>query len=131
MTINQKHNRILIPFIVVAFLWCSNLVQSQTVIFTPEEQELNDTYALADMETIRHFIREVLDEPLSSSYEIPGYIQQSSNAEEASKRVGANYPDFYGKQGTNLLEAVKMHPAIYVRMIKEYKAIRKLFEPTN
>jgi hypothetical protein len=104
---------------------------SQTHIFSPEEQQLNDSYALADMETIRTFVRKVIDEPLSSNYAIPSYIIESKDAEEASKVVGTYYPEFYGKQGLELLDAVKTHTAVYVRMIKEYKAIRLLFEPTN
>lgn len=104
---------------------------AQTRIFTPEEERLNDTYILADMETIRVFVRETLDKPLPSDYRIPSYISECSDGEMAGKVVGTYYPEFYGKQGKNLLEAVKAHPAVYVRMINEYKAIRTLFEPTN
>lgn len=118
-------------FVGVIFIFCAGNVIGQTHIFSPEEQQLNDTYALADMETIRVFVREVIDEPLSSNYAIPSYIKESRNADDASKIVGIHYPEFYGKQGILLLDAVKENPAIYVRMIKEYKAIRTLFEPTN
>ena len=120
-----------VTYVLFCILINSSISYSQTQIFSPQEQELNESYALADLETIRAFVREVIDEPLSSSYVIPTYIKESKDAEEASKIVGAFYPEFYGKQGILLLDAVKAHPAIYVRMIKEYKAIRMLFEPTN
>ncbi len=104
---------------------------AQTRIFTPEEQHLNDTYAFADMETIKVFIRETLAQPLDSDYRIPSYIRECSDAEMAGKVVGTYYPEFYGKQGADYLEAAKAHPALFVRMINEYKAIRTLFAPTN
>ncbi len=118
-------------FVGAIFLFCTVNVTGQTHIFSPEEHQLNEDYAFADIEAIRTFVRKVLDEPLSSNYLIPSYIKESKDADEASKVVGAFYPEFYGKQGILLLDAVKAHPAIYVRMIKEYKAIRMLFEPTN
>lgn len=104
---------------------------AQTRIFTPEEQHLNDTYALADMETIRIFVRETIEKPIPSGYLIPSYIRECSDAEMAGKVVGTYYPEFYGKQGADYLEAAKAHPAVFVRMINEYKAIRTVFAPTN
>ena len=117
--------------LVFFFLTVSFSSIGQTRIFTPEEQQLNDTYALADMETIRVFVRETLEKPLPQGYIIPSYIRECSDGEMAGNVVGANYPEFYGKNGNEYLEAAKAHPAVFVRMINEYKAIRTLFAPTN
>jgi hypothetical protein len=126
-----KFNVLSLKVVIFLALFYPLYGMSQTRIFTPEEMQLNDTYALADMETIRVFVRETLDKPLPQGYIIPSYIRECSDGEMAGNVVGANYPEFYGKHGNEYLETAKAHPAVFVRMINEYKAIRTLFAPTN
>ncbi|MFN5149613.1 MAG: hypothetical protein ACK5EK_11475 [Flavobacteriia bacterium] len=106
--------------------WESAMGISALRIFTENEQELNEQYSLADEPTVKEFMRNVLSQPLPDNFPAPLYITKSGDAESAIQMIAANYPEFSGKKDRELVIAVRNNPALYVRMIMEFRAVRLL-----
>lgn len=100
-------------------------------IYTPEEEAINNSLMFAGTEQVRSYMREVLSLELPANYVIPAYIKNAKDLFEANAAIGRRYPEFNGKSGIQLINATKEYPALYSRMIMEFKAVRSIFEPNN
>lgn len=82
-------------------------------------------------ETVRAFVQTTLSAPLASDFTVPSYINEATDFSEASKMVGARYPEFFGREGNELLTAISANPDRFVSLISETKAIRAQFAASS
>lgn len=91
--------------------------------YQPNSIELTDD----SFESVRNFVSSALDAPLPSNFEMPSYIREASTLQEASNAVGSRYPEFFGREGSELLSAIAANPDRFTSLISETKAIRAQF----
>ena len=98
----------------------------------PSEYNSNRT-ELPDnsFETVRAFVQSTLSAPIATDFAVPNYINEASDFTEASKMVGARYPEFFGRDGNELLTAISANPDRFVSLISETKAIRAQFAASS
>jgi hypothetical protein len=77
--------------------------------------------------SVRAFVNSTLAAPIPAEFTIPNYIKISKNLQEASKEVGSRYPEFFGREGNQLLTAISKNPGRFTSLIQETKAIRMFF----
>jgi hypothetical protein len=108
--------------------WEKSMGITSIRIFSQEELDLNNEYAMADNAKIQEFMRSVLNRDLPTGYNTPMYISKSGDAYSANEMISLNYPEFSGKQYLDLISAVRENPALYVRLIMEYRAVRLIHQ---
>jgi hypothetical protein len=77
--------------------------------------------------SVQAFVNSTLAAPIPAEFTIPNYIKISKNLQEASKEVGSRYPEFFGREGNQLLTAISKYPGRFTSLIQETKAIRMSF----
>lgn len=88
----------------------------------------------ASIQDIKAFIKEVLAVQLPTDYQLPTEVKIATSSEMAVQAIGLRYPEFYGKQGSDFLQAISQNPVRYIAMIMEYRAVRAMFganQPAN
>lgn len=83
---------------------------------------------LADLEEVRIYMREILDADVPEKRALDDRFLKASNYIGASESLGKSYPQFYKKNGKELIDAVKLHPIKYKEMIFDYKLLRKHYD---
>lgn len=83
-----------------------------------------DDYAF---ESLRNFVSSTIEAPLPANFVTPSYIAEASTLQEASNAVGSRYPEFFGREGSELLTAISANPDRFTSLISETKAIRAQF----
>lgn len=91
------------------------------------QAELSDN----SFEAVRAFVQTTLAKPLSTDFAVPNYIKEAPDFNEASKMVGARYPEFFGREGDALLTAISTNPDRFASLISETKAIRAQFADSS
>jgi hypothetical protein len=81
--------------------------------------------------SVRAFVNSTLAAPIPAEFAIPKYIEISKNLQEASKEVGSRYPEFFGREGNQLLTAISKNPGRFTSLIQETKAIRMFFATSS
>jgi hypothetical protein len=94
---------------------------------TREELLLIQRMRAASEEEIVAFMRAVLDEPLPEDYVIPQYVYEAGDPATCSAWIGERYPEFHGKQGSSLIDAVGREPVRYRELIRVSKAMRMVY----
>lgn len=82
-------------------------------------------------EAVRAFVQTTLAAPLGADFTVPNYIKEATDFQEASKMVGARYPEFFGREGDELLTAIAANPERFASLISETKAIRAQFAASS
>ena len=85
----------------------------------PELNTLHDT---------RQYVRDVINATVEIDITLPKGVLADDYA-ASNENLNKLYPEFYGKYGDSLLEAVKAHPYKYQKMISELMALRAHFNP--
>lgn len=86
---------------------------------------------LANYDEARAFLKANIHTPIPPDYQIPEYISSGFQLEVVQDSLRNRYPDFYGLQGLELLDAVIKAPEQYLELLKESKAIRRYYDPNN
>jgi len=105
--------------------WKNNSIER---IYSQDEFLVNESLKYSSNPEVQAFIREVLAEDLPVGYKSPSYVSNATDPISAGEMIGVNYPEFFQKSGLDFLTAIKNNPALYIRMINEYKAVRLKFE---
>ena len=85
----------------------------------PEFNTVDDT---------RQYVSDVINATGETDYTLPEGILADDYA-KSNENLNNLYPEFYGKHGGNLMEAVKAHPYKYQEMIRDVMALRDHFNP--
>jgi hypothetical protein len=83
--------------------------------------------ALADIPTIKGYVKEVLGAPIPADYQTPDHISNAASIDEAIKNVNSRFPQFVNKEGPEYLRAVAADPIGFRDMIMESRAARRQF----
>lgn len=94
---------------------------------TAVQTELVESMRNADTPQIKAYIRQTLEEPLDEGYELSEQVRNAKTVQEASEAIGVLYPEFFGKDGSEYLQAVAAHPIRYRELIQETRAMRNHF----
>ena len=94
---------------------------------TREEVLLVQRMRNASVDEIKAYMRECLDEGLPEDYVIPQYVYDAGDPKTCSTWIGERYPEFYGLQGMNLVQAAGKHPVRYRELIRVSRAMRKVY----
>jgi hypothetical protein len=113
--------------LVLSFCGCAQSTAPTEGQLTAEQLELVESMKNADTPQIKAYITKTLEEPLDEGYELPDHIRNAKTVKEASDAIGARYPEFFGKEGSEYLQAVAAHPIKYRELIQETRAMRNHF----
>ena len=89
------------------------------------------SYNIGTYQEAKAFMNAQVQIPIAEDYVTPEYIISATDQSEAFSEFGNRYPEFYGKEKTDLLDAVMEYPERYIEMINENKALRRQFDPNS
>ena len=107
------------------------LLPGDTVPYTAEEKALIERMRRADVDALKAFVQQVLDEEVPADYPLPEVLKTAGSPQAAELRFQERYPEFYGTQGVNYLRAVAQSPVRYRQMIHETRAVRRFYQKSN
>lgn len=99
-------------------------------VYTPEEQAIIERMRNASTDEIKAYLHEVLQLQLPPDYVVPDYIRDAGTPEQALDTVNARYPNFEGKRGAELLQAIAADPIAHRDLILENRAVRMFYADT-
>ncbi|HET6245282.1 MAG: hypothetical protein H0V01_15750 [Bacteroidetes bacterium] len=130
----KKTNYFKIAAFSAVFILASQGVFSQERTASRSESKgdvkIEDRLAYTSDDEVKQFMKEVIASDLPADYKVPAYVKNAKSMQDASKAVGAYFPEFYGKYSNELLLAIRRNPARYKQMMFDSKAIRNQF-PLN
>ncbi len=95
--------------------------------FSEDPETLRNQMKRADDEMVKRYMRKVIDKELPADYETPQYIVDAGTIAKSVESIGARFPEFYKKGGSELINAVRRHPVKYVEMIEHTRAYRNMY----
>lgn len=111
-----------------SFSWAqSGIAPNKVRPYTQAEQALISRLELADIPTIKGYVKEVIGTPLPADYQTPIHIKNATSIDEAIKNVNARFPQFVNKEGPEYLRAVAADPIGFRDLIMESRAARRQF----
>lgn len=113
---------------VTGFSWAqAGIAPNRVRPYTQAEQALIGRMALADIPTIKGYVKEVLGAQIPADYQTPNHIRNAASIDEAIKNVNSRFPQFVNKEGPEYLRAVAADPIGFRDMILESRAARRQF----
>ena len=107
------------------------LLPGDTIPYTAEDKALIERMRRADVDALKAFVQQVLDEEVPADYPLPEVLKTAGSPQAAELRFQERYPEFYGTQGATYLRAVAQSPVRYRQMIHETRAVRRFYQKSN
>lgn len=82
----------------------------------------------ATTEEVKAYIGEIVRMELPEDYAIPQDIIDAGHPRLAADVIAERYPEFSGREGMSLLQAVREDPVRYREAVLESKAMRKVYQ---
>ncbi len=82
----------------------------------------------ATTDEVKEYIGEVVKMELPDDYIIPQDIIDAGHPRLAADVIADRYPEFSGRDGMSLVQAVRADPVLYRQVVMESKAMRKVYK---
>lgn len=82
----------------------------------------------ATTDEVKEYIGEVVQMELPEDFIIPQDIIDAGHPRLAADVIADRYPEFNGRDGMSLVQAVRANPVLYRQVVMESKAMRKVYK---
>ena len=82
----------------------------------------------ATTEEVKQYISEVVQMELPPDFVVPQDIVDAGHPKLAAEVIADRYPEFSGREGMSLVEAVRANPVLYRQVVMESKAMRQVYK---
>lgn len=106
----------------------SQLSGNQSRILSEEDRKIEERLQNANTKEIREYIGEVLDLKVPTNHKLDKKYGEYDEYSKASEVMGKEkYPEFYGRTGDDLLNAIKANPIEYRYLIFDTRRLREMY----